>query len=213
MKLTVHTFLTVDGVMQGPGGVEEDPSGGFTRGGWLVPHADQDMGKIVDGWFARAEAILLGRTTFVMMRDFWKQITDPDNPAATALNGLPKYLVSNTVTEPDWNDTTVLSGDGVLAEIARLKERPGGELQVHGSCGLARTLHEAGLVDEYRLLTFPVAVGAGKRLFTAEAPATGFRLVESASTSAGATYAALAPTPFTTGGIQAVDGKEQLVEG
>jgi dihydrofolate reductase len=211
MKLTVHTFLTVDGVMQGPGGVEEDPSGGFGRGGWLVPYADQDMGRIVDGWFARAGAILLGRTTFVMMRDFWKQITDPDNAAATGLNGLPKYLVSNTVTEPDWNDTTVLSGNDVPAEIARLKERPGDELQVHGSCQLARTLHEAGLVDEYRLLTFPVAVGPGKRLFTAEAPATGFRLLESATTSTGATYAVLAPTAFT-GGIEAVDGREQLVE-
>lgn len=207
MQLTTHTFLTLDGVMQGPAGAKEDRSGGFTRGGWLVPHVDQDFGEIVSRWFARAEAILLGRSTFMAMRDYWTQVTDPNNPASVALNGLPKYLVSSTVTQPNWGDTTVLSGDPI-EHVRRLKEQPGGELQVHGSWQLARTLHTAGLVDEYRLLTFPVSVGAGKRLFADDGPATGFRLIESRTTSTGVTYAGLAPTEFTTGVVTVEEGKE-----
>ena len=207
MQLTVHEFLTLDGVMQGPGGAEEDRSGGFARGGWLVPHVDQDFGEIVSSWFARAEAILLGRNTFMAMRGYWTQVTDPDNPAAVALNGLPKYLVSSTVTEPDWGDTTVLSGDPI-EQVRRLTQRPGGELQVHGSWQLASALHAAGLVDEYRLLTFPVTVGAGKRLFADDAPASGFRLIESRTTSAGVTYACLAPSEFVTGVVSVEEGKE-----
>jgi dihydrofolate reductase len=195
VRLTVHTFLTVDGVMQGPGAADEDASGGFTRGGWLVPYADEDMGAIVDDWFARAGAILLGRTTFEMMRDYWTQVTDPDNPVGVALNGLPKYLASRTVTEPGWAGTTLLQGD-VVEAVAALKEKPGDELQVHGSGQLVRALHAAGLVDELRLLVFPVAVGQGKRLFTEDAPPTGFDLVEQRRTRAGAVYSALRPAPF-----------------
>jgi dihydrofolate reductase len=195
MKLTVHTFLTVDGVMQGPGAADEDPSGGFDRGGWLVPYADEDMGAIVDDWFVRAGAILLGRTTFDMMRGYWTQVTDPDDVVGVALNGLPKYLASRTVTEPGWASTTVLAGD-VVDAVAALKEKPGDELQVHGSGALVRTLHAAGLVDEFRLLVFPVAVGHGKRLFAQDAPPTGFELVEQRRTRAGAVYSALRPTPF-----------------
>jgi dihydrofolate reductase len=207
MQLTVHTFLTLDGVMQGPGGADEDRSGGFTRGGWLVPHVDQDFGEIVNSWFPRAEAILLGRNTFMSMRGYWTQVTDPDNPVGVALNGLPKYLVSSTVTDPNWGDTTVLSADPI-EQVRRLKEQPGGELQVHGSWQLARTLHTAGLVDEYRLLIFPVSVGAGKRLFDEHAPASGFRLIESRTTSAGVIYASQAPTDFTSGVVAVEEGKE-----
>lgn len=207
MRLTVHTFLTLDGVAQGPGGAEEDPSGGFTRGGWLVPYVDEVMGEIVTSWFERTEAILLGRTTFVMMRDFWSQVTDPDDIAARTLNGLRKYLISTTVEEPHWAHTTVLAGDPV-AHVARLKAQPGGELQVHGSARLAATLHAAGLVDEFRLLVFPVTVGDGKRLFPRDAPPSGFRLLESRQTTTGAVYSALEPTSFTTGGIGLEDGRE-----
>jgi dihydrofolate reductase len=207
MQLTVHTFLTLDGVMQGPGGAEEDTSGGFAHGGWLVPHVDDVFGEIVTSWFDRTEAILLGRRTFTAMRGYWTQVTDPDNPVAVALNGLPKYLVSNTVTEPDWGDTTVLSGDPI-DQVRRLKEQPGGELQVHGSWQLASTLHAAGLVDEYRLLTFPVTVGAGKRLFTDDAPASGFRLIESRTTGTGVVYTVWAPAEFTTGEVAVEEGQE-----
>jgi len=195
--------------MQGPGGPDEDTIGGFSRGGWLVPFADEGMGAIVDGWFAKAEAILLGRTTYTMMQAYWSQVTDPDNLVAAKLNGLPKYVASTTVRDPVWHDTTVLDGDAIQ-RVRQLKQRPGGELQVHGSWALARTLHQVGLIDEYRLLVFPVSVGAGKRLFTDDAPATGYVLVDSSTTSTGAVYSALQPRPFEVGRVGLVDGREAV---
>ncbi len=214
MRLTVHAFLTLDGVMQGPGGPEEDPSGGFDRGGWLVPYAnDEEFGEIVSGWFTRAEALLFGSTTFELMRQFWPQVTDPADPVASALNTLPKYLVSSTITEPGWGPTTILTGDP-LAAVARLKEHPGGELQVHGCARLAASLHAAGLIDEYRLLVVPVTVGSGKRLFTPDAPPSGFHLLETRTASSGAVYSVLEPTPFVRGDITVADGHEVVtVEG
>jgi dihydrofolate reductase len=207
MRLSVNVFLTADGVMQGPGGVDEDPSGGFDRGGWLVPYIDEDFGAIVDSWFAKADAILLGRTTYDMMHPYWRSVTDPDNLVATKLNGLPKYVASTTLTTPVWEHTTVIS-EAVVETVARLKDSGGGELQVHGSCGLARTLQEAGLVDEYRLLVFPVLVGAGKRLFSETAAPSGLNLIESRVTSTGAVYSALAPVPFAVGRVGVEDGHE-----
>jgi dihydrofolate reductase len=212
MKLTVHTFITLDGVMQGPGGVEEDPSNGFDRGGWLVPYVDDDFGRIVDGWFREADEFLLGRTTYQLMQSVWPEITDPDNPVAGKLNNLPKHVVSTTLTDPTWQHSTVIADD-VVAAVTALKGRPGRELQVHGSWQLARTLHDAGLVDEYRLLVFPVVVGTGKRLFGEGAAASGFTLVDSAVTSTGVTHQVLRPTPFKTGGIVVEDGREVLTEG
>ncbi|MBT2554780.1 dihydrofolate reductase family protein [Arthrobacter sp. ISL-5] len=214
MKLTVHTFLTLDGVMQGPGGREEDPSGGFEFGGWLVPHYDDDMGRIVDGWFAQADAILLGRTTYEMFHPYWKQVTDPDNAVAAALNRLPKYVVSNTLTDPEWNNTTVLSGN-FLEAIDDLKAEPGRELQVHGSHRLARALHDAGLVDEYRLFIFPVVLGQGKRLFETGAVPSTFTLAGSKATSTGAVYLTLLPTAFGAGDLEVGefevrDGQERI---
>jgi len=207
MELTVHEFLTTDGVMQGPGGADEDTAGGFTHGGWIVPFADEDFGAIVTGWFGRAEAILLGRTTYSMMYPYWSQVTDPDNLVAAKLNGLPKYVASSTLRDPAWHNTAELSGD-VIAQVKQLKQRPGGELQVHGSCGLARSLHRAGLVDEYRLLVAPVTVGAGKRLFTEDAPAMGYTLADSRTTSRGAVYSALRPAQFEVGTVGVVEGRE-----
>ena len=208
MKLTVHTFLTLDGVMQGPGGADEDTTGGFSRGGWVVPFADQTFGEIVTGWFSKAEAILLGRTTYTMMHRYWSQVTDPDNIVAVKLNGLPKYVVSSTLRDPEWHDTTVLDGDAV-DRVRKLKQQPGGELQVHGSWALARGLHQAGLIDEYRLLVFPVTVGAGKRLFTEDAPPSGYTLVDSATTGTGAVYSALQPRPFEVGRVgEVTNGSE-----
>jgi dihydrofolate reductase len=207
MRLTVNTFLTTDGVMQGPGGVDEDPSGGFERGGWVVPSIDEDFGAIVDGWFRRADAVLLGRTTYDMMHPYWRQVTDPDNLVAQKLNGLPKYVVSTTLSDPVWEHTTVIADD-VVESVARLKASGEGELQVHGSCRLARTLQEADLVDEYRLLVFPVLVGAGKRLFSDAAPASGLTLVESSTTSTGVVYSVFTPAPFAVGRVGVEDGHE-----
>jgi dihydrofolate reductase len=207
MRLTVNTFLSADGVMQGPGAAEEDRGGGFERGGWVVPCIDEDFGTIVDGWFRRADAILLGRTTYDMMHPYWRQVSDPENLVAQKLNGLPKYVVSTTLTDPVWEHTTVI-GDDVVATVARLKASGEGELQVHGSCALVHTLQEAGLVDEYRLLVFPVLVGAGKRLFSEAVPATGLTLVESSVTSSGVITTVLTPAPFAVGRVGVEEGHE-----
>lgn len=211
MRLTVHEFTTLDGVVQGPGGPTEDTTGGFTAGGWLVPFTtDEEFGEIVTGWFTRAGALLFGRTTFELMRQFWPEVTDPADTTARALNSLPKYVVSRTLAEPGWAPTTVLTGDPVAA-VARLKDELGdtpGELQVHGCAQLATTLHAAGLVDEYRLLVAPVTVGRGKRLFGTDAAPSGFRLLTSRTTSSGAQYCELAPAPFVRGDIEVVDGAE-----
>jgi dihydrofolate reductase len=209
MKLVTHAFLTLDGVMQGPGGAAEDRSGGFGRGGWLVPFSDADMGAITESWFARTEAILLGRHTYQTMRAYWSQVTDPANSVAAKLNHGRKYVTSNTLTSADWGDTTVLSGD-VIGQVADLKTSGRGELQVHGSARLAQALHAAGLIDEYRLLVFPVTVGAGKRLFTDDAPPRGFSLLESRSTRAGALYQVLAPAAFEIGNVTVQDGREAV---
>ncbi len=206
MRLTIHTFLTLDGVMQGPGGPGEDPSGGFVHGGWQVPYADRDMGEIVTGWFHKTDAILLGRTTYQLMQPFWSTVTDPDNGVARALNEGRKYVVSSTLQSADWGPTTILDS---LDAVRELKGHDGGELQVHGSAALAGALHRAGLIDEYRLFTFPVTIGAGKRLFTPDAPASAYELVTSRTTSTGATYVELLPAPFAGGREFTVeDGKE-----
>ncbi|MFJ9556739.1 dihydrofolate reductase family protein [Nocardiopsis sp. NPDC101807] len=212
MELSVNTLLSLDGVMQGPGAPDEDTSGGFTRGGWLVPHADEDMGRIVDGWFAAGEALLFGRSTYAMMRDYWREVTDPGDRVATALNSRPKYLVSTTAgrTGADWGDTTLIAED-VLGSVRALKERPGGEIQVHGSWRLARTLHAAGLVDVFRLLVFPTVVGDGKRLFDERTEPLGFTVEGSAATPAGLVSLTLRPAPFTTGGFGVVDGRETVL--
>jgi len=209
MKLTVNTFVTLDGVMQGPGGADEDTTGGFHLGGWVVPYVDEGFGQVVDGWFAEADEFLLGRTTYDMMAAFWSQVTDPDDNVAAKLNGLPKHVVSTTLTDPTWQSTTVIGAD-VVAAVQALKDRPGRELQVHGSCGLVHTLHDAGLVDEYRLLVFPVVLGTGKRLFPEGAATSGFTLVDHGATGSGVTHQVLRPAPFTTGGITVEDGREAL---
>ena len=193
MKLTVNTFVTLDGVMQGPGGPEEDRTGGFDHGGWLMPVADEDFGRIVSGWFENADALLLGRTTYGLFAGFWPDVTDPDDTVAAALNTLPKHVVSHTLTDPTWNNTTVIDTD-VVAAVTALKEPPGRELQVHGSCGLVHTLHDAGLVDEYRLIVAPVVLGSGKKLFADGAAPTGFGLVTSERTAAGCLYVVLRPS-------------------
>jgi len=197
MELIVTTFVTMDGVMQGPGGANEDPSNGFDQGGWMVPFIDQDFGEIMEAWFARAGEFLLGRTTYDMMYPYWSQVivTDPEEAGVTGqqLNNLPKHIVSRTLRSPEWANSSVVDGD-VLEAVRALKDRPGGELQVHGSAQLVQTLNRHNLVDEYRLLVVPVVLGTGKRLFGDGTVPTAFRTVENRTTSTGAVALTLRPT-------------------
>ena len=182
-ELTMTTFLSLDGVMQAPGGPGEDDSGNFPYGGWLVPHADADMGKTMVEIFSKADAFLLGRTTYDIFAAYWPRITDPSDIIAEKLNGLPKFVASRTRSTFAWHNTTLVRD--VVKDIGGLKMRFGREVQVHGSCVLAQTLIENDLVDEYRILTFPVILGIGKRLFgTGVMPRT-LTLVRTTATSTG----------------------------
>lgn len=206
MKLTVTTFQTLDGVMQAPGGPEEDPSGGFEHGGWLVPHADAEMGAFMEETFAPAEAFLLGRFTYETFAAYWPHADVADDVVAAKLNALPKHVASRTLRQEDlaWAGSSLL-GDDVPARVAELKARPGGELQVHGSAGLVQTLLHHELVDELRLLTFPVVLGAGKRLFGEGAVPAAMRLTDTRTTSAGtviAVYAFAGRPSYGTFGLE-----------
>ncbi|MEU1213001.1 dihydrofolate reductase family protein [Streptomyces sp. NPDC005790] len=184
-KLTLTAFVSLDGVMQAPGGTEEDTTGGFEYGGWVVPFADEGMGAFADEVFDRAGAFLLGRRTYDIFAAYWPKVTDPQDPIASRLNTLPKHVVSTTLTDPAWENTTVISGD-VPAEVARLKERTAeGELQVHGSGTLAQTLLAHDLIDEVNLLVFPVHLGSGRRLFPDGGQPTAFELIGARTTGSG----------------------------
>ena len=184
MRLTVTTFITLDGVYQAPGGPGEDEEGGFQHGGWSFTYADADFGAAMVGWFSHADAFLLGRKTYDIFASYWPKVTDPADPIASRLNALPKYIVSRGQPLLDWENSRLVTGD-VPAEIARLKQAPGDELQVHGSGNLVQTLIRQGLVDEYRLLVYPVLLGTGKRLFPDGDIGAALRLVDSKPTGTG----------------------------
>jgi len=204
MRLTLHTFLTLDGVMQAPGGPDEDRDGGFAHGGWSFPYGDADFGTAMTGWFEHASAFLLGRKTYEIFSAYWPQVTDPGDPIAAKLNALPKYVASATLTSADWRNSSILAGD-VVAEAAKLKEQPGDELQVHGSGGLAHTLIDHDLIDEYRLLFFPVHLGSGKKLFREGARAAALRLTGATTTGAGVVIATYQPAGPVRHGSYALD--------
>jgi dihydrofolate reductase len=190
VKLTTITHVSVDGVMQGLGGAEEDRTGGFERGGWALPLFDDEGARFVGEVFQRADAFLFGRRTYEIFARSWGTgswgANQGDNPISLALNTQPKYVASTTLTDPQWADTTVLSGD-VAAAVGELKAKPGGELQVHGSGNLVRWLFDNQLVDEITLLTYPLVVGQGTRLFPATGPDTALELVDSRATRSGVT--------------------------
>jgi dihydrofolate reductase len=187
-KLVITSFTTLDGVMQAPGGPQEDPSGGFTHGGWFVPYYDEvDFGAFIDGIFARAGAFLLGRGTYQIFAAHWPKVTDPADPVASKLNALPKYVASRTLERAGWSNSTILRD--VPGEVERLKAQLAGELQVHGSPGLVQTLLQAELADELNLVVCPVTLGSGKRLFGGGAAPAAFELAAARPTRTGALLA------------------------
>ena len=191
MKLTATMMVTLDGVYQGPGGPDEDRRGGFERGGWTAAYADRDMGPFLTAMFERADALLLGRTTWEIWLPYWPN--HDDDPFGRAINALPKYVPSTTLRDPSWQNTHVLAG-GVEAAIRELKATPGGELQLHGSGVLLRWLLERDLVDELNLRIYPVIVGDGLRLFPERGPTHALEVIDSWSTSTGVRVETYRPT-------------------
>jgi dihydrofolate reductase len=187
MKLTTVTQVTVDGVMQGNGGAsDEDRRNGFERGGWAMGAGDDETRAFISRTYQRADAFLFGRRTYELFASFWGAMDRGSHPVADALNTKPKYLASTTLTDPQWSDTSLLSDD-LGAAIAELKADPEGELQVHGSGTLIRWLLDHDLVDELQLITVPVVLGQGTRLFPAAGPDIALDLLESRTDSKGVT--------------------------
>jgi dihydrofolate reductase len=192
-KLRVTAFVSLDGVMQAPGGADEDRDGGFTHGGWVVPHADERFIGLMAELVGRAGALLLGRRTYDIFAATWP-LAEPGDPIGERMNGLPKYVASRTLDRDSrlsWANSTLLSGD-VVAAVRDLKAGDGGEIQVHGSGGLVQTLLRHDLVDEFHVAVFPVLIGSGKRLFGDGTGPAGLRLVDSGALDTGvvtSTYA------------------------
>ena len=201
MRLMTMTQVTVDGVMQGNGGAsEEDRRSGFVRGGWALGLGDSETMTLINETYERADAFLFGRRTSELFAGYWgaeerarRAAADPDShPITAALNARPKYVASTTLTEASWANTTVLSGD-IAEAVGELKAKPEGELQVHGSGALIRSLLEHGLVDEMTLLVVPVILGQGARLFPEDGPDIALDLVESRTDSKGVTVQVYRP--------------------
>jgi dihydrofolate reductase len=191
MKLTVQTFLTLDGVMQAPGGPDEDRSGHFAHGGWQAPFPDPAAGEFVTELNRHASAYLLGRRTFEIFRGYWPDHADPSDPIATAINSLPKHVVSRSLGEAGatWRgahpDTAHLVTGDVVTAVRALKDEPGDELQIWGSGNLLQTLLQHDLVDRFRLVTYPLVLGSGRRLFGEGILPTTLRPVEVTVTDLG----------------------------
>jgi dihydrofolate reductase len=190
-KLTVSEFVSLDGVMQAPGGEDEDTEGGFRHGGWQMGYFDDVAGERIGASMAQTGAFLLGRRTYEIFASYWPTQSD-DDPFAKILNGLPKYVASTTLGEPlAWQNSTLLQGD-VAKAVAELKEGEGGNIVVLGSGGLVQTLYENDLVDEYALMIHPIVLGSGKKLFR-EVPRKPLKLADSVTTSTGVVMATYVP--------------------
>lgn len=183
-KLVVGTFLTLDGVMQAPGGPEEDTEGGFTHGGWQMPYLDAAAGKIIGEQIAATDALLLGRITYEIFAAYWPN-APKDELIAKTLNSIPKYVWSRTLDKVEWNNSTLIKGD-MDEEVNRLKRQPGsGILSVIGSGRLAQSLMQHGLVDEFVLWIHPLVLGSGKRLFVDGIIPLNLKLVDTKRTGSG----------------------------
>ncbi len=181
-KVIVSEFLSLDGVMQAPGGPEEDTEGGFAHGGWQMPYSDEVLGTAVLEGMAAADAFLLGRKTYEIFAAYWP--SSDDEEFADTMNGMAKFVASETLDDVEWQNSTLIEGD-VAEGVARLKQQPGKNIQVIGSGDLARTLMQHDLVDEYQLMIHPVVLGSGKRLFGKASDTTALRLVETRTTTTG----------------------------
>lgn len=194
-KLVVNTFVTLDGVMQAPGGPEEDPTGGFKHGGWSVNYFDEMMAKTVDKFIGKPFTLLLGRKTYEIFAAHWPFVkNDPDKlnaMAADRLNNAKKYVVSKTLDKADWENSTLIKGD-VVKEIIKLKKQDGPEIQIHGSVNLIQTLLKHDLIDEFHVWTFPLTIGNGKRLFGEGTIPVGFKLLDCKSSTTGVIIAVYA---------------------
>lgn len=191
-RLVVTSFVTLDGIMQAPGGPREDRTGAFLHGGWVMPFADEGFGKAILDVVGRIGALLLGRGTYEIFAAHWPKITDPADPVAAPFNRIPKYVASRTLERPEWKGTSVLRD--LPADVERLKRGElQGELQVHGSPGLIQTLLAYELVDELHLWQFPVVLGTGKRLFGSGTVPTAFELVASQTTGKGVVISTYRP--------------------
>ena len=196
-KLVVTTFLTLDGVMQAPGGPEEDPSDSFAHGGWSVNYWDDEMGRYMDGVMGKPFDLVLGRKTYEIFAAFWPNA--PEEAGGKPLNDATKYVASRTLKSLEWGPSVLLEGDAAKA-IAELKQQEGPELQVHGSGGLIQTLLQNNLIDQFHLWSFPVVVGPGKRLFADGTAPAGLKLVDTTISSTGVVIGTYVPSgPIMTG--------------
>jgi dihydrofolate reductase len=180
-KLKVTTFVTLDGVMQAPGGPDEDRSGGFTHGGWSAGYWDDQMGQVMTEFMGRPFDLLLGRKTYEIFAAYWPHSTEP---GAELLNDARKHVASRTLPSVDWNNSTLIKGD-VAKYVSELKKQSGPEIQVHGSGDLIQTLLKNDLVDEFHVWTFPVVLGSGKRLFAGGAVPAGLKVTGVTTSSTG----------------------------
>jgi dihydrofolate reductase len=188
-KLVVNTFVSLDGVMQAPGGPEEDPTGGFEQGGWSVNFWDDQMMQSMSEFMGKPFDLVLGRKTYEIFAAYWPHT---DEPGAAELNRATKYVASRTLETLEWEPSQLLKGD-VGEAVARLKEEDGPELQVHGSSDLIQRLLRAGVIDQFRVMIFPVVLGTGKRLFGDGAPPGALKLVDSRISSTGVVMATYEP--------------------
>jgi dihydrofolate reductase len=201
-KLIVSTFLTLDGVMQAPGGPEEDPEDDFAFGGWSVNYWDDKMGQVMDEAMSQPFDLLLGRKTYEIFAAYWPHASD--EAGAKPLNDATKFVVSRTEPSLDWSESVLIEGD-VAQGIIALKKEEGPELQVHGSGNLIQTLLRHELIDEFRLWTFPVVVGRGKRLFSDGTVPAGLKLVANKLSTTGVVMATYVPSGEVVTGSFALD--------
>jgi dihydrofolate reductase len=190
-RLIVSAFVSLDGIMQAPGGPEEDPTGGFTLGGWMFNYSDEGMDISASGFDGKDRELVLGRRTYEIFEAYWPYQRG-DNPIAKTLNAAKKYVASRTLTTLHWNNSTLLHGD-VVSAITALKTQPGPDLQIIGSGNLIQTLQAASLIDEYNVWTFPVVLGRGKRLFSETAKPSALRLVRSQVSTTGVVMSTYVP--------------------